>query len=423
MNYRIANGNVLISENETLKIAQKDVYVADGRIVPEPSAEEMKTFETVDARGRLVMPGLVNMHTHAYMTVMRNYADDVDFEEWLFKRCMPVEDSLPAEGAYWSTLLGIEEMIRTGTTCFNDMHMFKGQSAKAARDAGMRAVIGRGLVGSDLEGDGMSRFQEMLDEQAENDSDLVTFAIAPHAIYSCSVKLLEQLNEEAAKRGMLKHIHLSESVSEVENCLKEHGKTPVELLSDIGFLDERTLLAHCVQMRGNDIELIKKSGAAVVTNPASNAKLGNGFAPVAEFLRAGVPVCLGTDGAASNNSLNMFREMGLISLMQKGALRSSVAAPAQAVVKMATANAGAFLGQDIGVIREGAKADLIFLDLSAPSMFPNNNILSSLCYSANGSEVESVMIDGRFVMRKNELLTIDSERVRFEVRKIADQYL
>ena len=423
MNYHIRNGRVLTLENETLKVLEKDLFVADGKIVPAPGAEEAKSFETVDAKDRLIMPGLVNMHTHAYMTVMRNYADDVDFEEWLFKRCMPVEDRLPEEGAYWSSLLAIEEMIRTGTTCFNDMHMFKGQSARAARDAGMRGIIGRGLVGSDLMTDGMVRFQQMLDEQAENDSDLLTFVIAPHAIYSCSVKLLEQLNEEAGKRGMKKHIHLSESVNEVENCLKEHGKTPVELLYDIGFLDEDTLLAHCVQMRGDDIELIRKSGASVVTNPASNAKLGNGFAPVKEFLDAGVNVCLGTDGTASNNSLNMFREMGLLSLMHKGVNKSSVAAPAREVVKMATANAGAFLRQDIGVIREGAGADLIFLNLNAPSMFPKNNVLSSLCYSANGSEVESVMIDGRFVMKKNELLTIDSERVRFEVQKIVDQYL
>lgn len=423
MNYRIKNGNVLILENETLSVVQKDVFVSGNRIVPEPAAEALGSYEVVDAKDKLVMPGLLNMHTHAYMTVMRNYADDVDFEEWLFERCMPVEDRLPQEGAYWSSLLAIEEMIRTGTTCFNDMHMFKGQSARAARDAGMRGIIGRGLVGGDLATDGMVRFQQMLDEQAENDSDLLTFVIAPHAIYSCSVKLLEQLNEEAKKRGMLKHIHLSESVNEVENCLKEHGKTPVELLYDIGFLDEKTILAHCVQMRGNDIGLIQKSGATVVTNPASNAKLGNGFAPIKEFLDAGVNVCLGTDGTASNNTLNMFREMGLLSLIHKGVNRSSVAAPAQEVVKMATANAGRFLGQDLGVIREGAKADLIFLDLNAPSMFPKNNILSSLCYSANGSEVESVMIDGKFVMRKNELLTIDSERVRFEVQKIVDSYL
>ena len=406
MKYHIKNGRVLILENETLNVVEKDLFVADGRIVPAPAAEELAAYEVIDAKNKLIMPGLVNMHTHAYMTVMRNYADDVDFDEWLFKRCMPVEDRLPQEGAYWSSLLAIEEMIRTGTTCFNDMHMFKGQ-----------------LVGGDLATDGLVRFQQMLDEQAENDSDLLTFVIAPHAIYSCSEKLLVQLNEEAKKRGMLKHIHVSESVNEVENCLKEHGKTPVELLYDIGFLDEKTILAHCVQMRGNDIELIRKSGATVVTNPASNAKLGNGFAPIGEFLEAGVPLCLGTDGTASNNTLNMFREMGLLTLIHKGVSRSSVVVPAQEALKMATVNAGRFLGQDIGVIREGARADLIFIDLTAPSMFPNNNVLSSLCYSANGLEVESVMIDGKFVMRKHELLTIDSERVRFEVQKIVDKHL
>ncbi len=157
MKYHIKNGRVLILENETLNVVEKDLFVADGRIVPAPAAEELAAYEVIDANNKLIMPGLVNMHTHAYMTVMRNYADDVDFDEWLFKRCMPVEDRLPQEGAYWSSLLAIEEMIRTGTTCFNDMHMFKGQSARAARDAGMRGIIGRGLVGGDLMTDGMVR--------------------------------------------------------------------------------------------------------------------------------------------------------------------------------------------------------------------------------------------------------------------------
>ncbi|MCR5293990.1 MAG: amidohydrolase [Lachnospiraceae bacterium] len=423
MDFRIKNGTLLLSENEGLAVVNRELFVEDGRI--SFSGKEGKNYEEVDAKDRLVMPGLVNMHTHAYMTLMRNYADDVDFEEWLFKRCMPVEDRLPAEGAYWASLLAIEEMIRTGTTCFNDMHMFRGQSARAALDAGMRAVIGRGLVGEDLETDGRSRFEEMLSEQAEYGGGLAEFVIAPHAIYSCSEKLLVQLNEEAKKRGMLKHIHLSESVNEVENCLKARGKTPVEFLSDIGFLDDRTILAHCVQMRGRDIALIRESGATVVTNPASNAKLGNGFAPIREFLEAGVNVCLGTDGTASNNTLNMFREMGLLSIIHKGLNLDSTAAPAEQVIRMATENAGRALKKPgrIGALKEGAAADLIFLDLTEPSMFPANNPVSALCYSANGSEVSSVMIDGKFVMKDRRMLTIDTERTRFEVQKIADRYL
>lgn len=427
MNYRIINGTILKSDRDELYVTKGDLFVADGKIY-ENIAEDMRAedAEVIDAADHLIMPGLINLHTHAYMTVMRNYADDVDFDEWLFRRVMPVEDRLPAEGAYWSSLLACMEMVRTGTTCFNDMHMFKGQSARAASDAGVRAFIGRGLVGEDLYGDGASRFREALDEAEEwADSSLIKFTLAPHAIYSCSVRLLEQVVEEARRRNMLKHTHLSESENEIENCLKQYGKTPVQLLSDIGFLDRGTILAHCVKMRGNDIEIIAKAGSSIVTNPASNAKLGNGFAPLGRFSEEGVNICLGTDGTCSNNTLNMFREMNLVSLMHKGIAGDSTVLPADQVVRMVTENPAAAVGMSgqIGTISDGALADIIFIDLNEPSMFPTNNIVSSLCYSANSSEVDSVMIDGKFVMRKREFVTIDAERVRYEVKKMTDLYL
>ena len=427
MNYKIINGVVLKSDREKLYTLPEELFVVDGKVYENlPKNVEEAELEIVDAAHHLVMPGLINLHTHAYMTVLRNYADDVDFNEWLFKRVMPVEDSLPQEGAYWSSLLACMEMIRTGTTCFNDMHMFRGQSARAAADAGMRAFIGRGLVGEDLYIDGASRFEDCLTEQEEwGDSDLLKFVLAPHAIYSCSAKLYEQVAREAEERHMLKHTHLSESDVEVANCLKEHGKTPVEFLRDTGFLDEKTILAHCVKMQGEDISIIARAGSTVVTNPASNAKLGNGFAPLHELTESGVNLCLATDGTSSNNTLNLFREMNLVSLIHKGLAGDSTVLPADQVVRMVTENAATAVGMkdQIGTIKDGANADLIFIDLNEPSMFPNNNIVSSLCYSANGSEVDSVMIDGRFVMRKREYVTMDGERVRYEVQRIVDKYL
>ena len=401
MNYKIINGAILKSDPEKLYTLSEDLFVVDGKVyenLPEDVKEE--ELEIVDAAHHLVMPGLINLHTHAYMTVLRNYADDVDFNEWLFKRVMPVEDRLPQEGAYWSSLLACMEMVRTGTTCFNDMHMFRGQSARAAADAGT--------------------------EQKEwESSKLLKFVLAPHAIYSCSAKLYEQVAREAEERHMLKHTHLSESDVEVANCLEKYGKTPVEFLRDTGFLDEKTILAHCVKMQGDDISIIAEAGSTVVTNPASNAKLGNGFAPLHKFTESGVNLCLATDGTSSNNTLNLFREMNLVSLIHKGLAGDSTMLPADQVVRMVTENAAAAVGMkdQIGTIRDGANADLIFIDLNEPSMFPNNNIVSSLCYSANGSEVDSVMIDGRFVMRKREFVTMDGERVRFEVQKIVEKYL
>ncbi len=427
MDYRIINGRLLLYDRGEFKVESRDLYIRDQKIAGIGSFDGWAEngFETIDASDRLIMPGLVNMHTHAYMTAMRNYADDVDFEEWLFKRVMPVEDQLPGEAAYWSSLFACMEMIQTGTTCFVDMHMFKGESPRAAEQAGLRAFIGRGLVGEDLYTDGLSRFQEALEEKEAYESDRIKFVLSPHAIYSCSAKLFAQVAKEADKRGMRKQTHLSESRAEVDNAVKKYGKTPVEVLLDTGFLDERTLAAHCVDMRGTDMEILKKKRVNVVTNPASNAKLGNGFAPAAVMGDQGINLCVGTDGAASNNTLNMFREMGILSLIQKGISRDSTSAPAKFVVEAATLNAAKALGMAgrLGVIEKNACADLIFLDLKAASLFPDNNILSSLCYSANGSEVDSVMVGGRFLMRDRELLTIDSERVYYEVQKIRDQYL
>jgi len=422
-NYKITGGTLLTFSEGKPTLTKDTVYVKEGRITFSPFTDS-ESFEVIDAKDKLVMPGLVNMHTHAYMTMMRNYADDVPFAEWLFERVMPVEDSMPKEVAYWTSLLGMIEMIRTGTTCFVDMHMYHRQSALAAKEAGMRAYIGRGLVGDDLFEEGNVRFTEALEEKAEFESDRLSFVLSPHAIYTCSNHLLEQVNEAAKEHGMLKQIHLSESLTEVEDCIKKHGKTPVKLLSDLGFLDSDTILAHCVQMRGDDLDIIRDAGATIVTNVASNAKLGNGIAPVQMMQEKGINVCIGTDGTASNNTLNMFREMGLLSLMHKAHARDPLAIPSDFIVKAGTCNASIALKNDgIGNIAEGANADLIFLDLNASSLFPGNNIISSLCYSANGSEVESVMIGGDFVMKDRRLLTIDQERVYAEVNRIVRDYL
>lgn len=427
MNYKITNGSILSFFDNAFKIIKEDIYIQDNKIAYIGSKPESdnSSYESIDASGKLIMPGLINMHTHVYMTILRNYADDVDFGEWLFNRVSPVEDRLPTEAAYWTNLLGFAEMFRSGTTSYVDMHMYKCMSGKAANACGIRAFIGRGLVGEDLYTDGYERFSQALAEQEEYGSDMIKIVLSPHAIYSASEKLYRQVAEEAQKRNLLKQTHLSEGLTELNDCLDKRGVTPVRFLNDIGFLDDKTILAHCVQLINDDVEILSSSGASVATNPASNAKLGNGFAPVADMEKAGVNICIGTDGTSSNNTLNMFREMGLLSLIHKGIQKDSTAMPAQTVLKAATVNAAKGLNMtgELGIISEGAYADLAFIDLKSPSLFPNNNIISSLCYSANGSEVDSLMINGKFVMKNKELLTIDYERVCYEVQKIADKYL
>ena len=422
MNYMIKGGLALLYDNGKFRTEEKDIYVTDGKIsfLPPKDGE----YEIYSAAGQLVMPGLVNMHTHAYMSIFRNYADDVSFDEWLFKRIMPVEDILESEDMLWTNLLSCIEMIQTGTTCFVDMHMFEGRSCQAAAESGLRAVIGRGLVGTDINGDGLERVRQALREKEKYESEMITFALAPHAIYSCNEDMYRQVAELAAEKGMLKETHLSESIGEVENAMAQYGRSPVQVMADSGFLDGGAVLAHCVHLSDEDTELIRSSGSTIVTNPASNAKLGNGIAPVAKYLDMGINICIGTDGASSNNTLNMFREMALLSLMQKGAQSDCTVLSADQVIAMATLNAAKALKMEgkIGTISEGAAADLIFLDLDSASLFPNNNAVSSLCYSTNGSEVVSVMAGGKLLMKDRELLTIDRERVYSEIRRIQKKY-
>ena len=426
MNYLITNGKVLVeTEEQGFCIVDTNIYITDGIISKIGTLVPNGRYKIINAKNQLIMPGLINMHTHAYMSCLKNYADDIPFNEWLFDKIMPVEDSLSPEAAYWSSMLACVEMIKTGTTCFLDMHMFQSQSCRAASEAGMRAFIGRGLVGENLYEDGMSRFMEAVTEKNECQNDLIKFVLSPHAIYSCSEKLLRQINEEACKLGMLKQIHLSESAFEVERAINKYGKSPVELLSDIGFLDSDTILAHCVKLSDRDIELIKYHKSSVVTNPASNAKLGNGVAPIVDMINSGINVCLGTDSVASNNTLNMFREMGILSLLHKAVHNNPTILSSTSVLRTATVNPAKALGLNhkLGSIVEGAYADLIFIDLTSASLFPNNNIISSLCYSANGSEVSSVMINGEFVMKDREMITIDVDRVYYEIEHIIKKYL
>ncbi len=408
---------------------RRDICIRDGRIAGIGRAPEgFRPQETVDGSRRTVMPGLVNAHTHAYMSVFRNYADDLPFAEWLFGKITPLEDRMTPEQAYWGNLLSIMEMIRTGTTCFIDMQMFPRMAVKACADSGMRAVITRGLVGSDRNDPGAVRrlgeaFDEM--EYAKSLPDAqVRFALGPHAIYTCGEDLLRRVAEIAKDKGLGVNMHLSETRYEFETCMAEHGMTPVAYVQSLGLLDVPAVLAHCVYLGDEDHEILRTPGVSVVTNPASNMKLGNGFAPVPRLLEEGVNVCLGTDGASSNNALNMFREMGLLTLSQKGACLDSLVLPAEETLKIAFGNGyrAAGLEGQAGRIAEGCLADLILLDEDAPNFLPRHSWKSALAYSSTGCEVTDTIVNGRILMRNREMTTIDAERVRFEIARAVSTF-
>lgn len=421
MKIKIDSPLVLLSEGDGFAVREADIYIDGNTIAAVGAAPEGFVPDRVlSGTDRLVIPGLINMHTHNYMTLFRNLADDVPFNEWLFERVMPREDKMTPEDAYLGATLGIMEMLRSGTTCFNDMQMHIHQTTKAAVDAGIRASIGRGLSGDREDEGGIRRLQEALQEiETWQEEPLLSFTMAPHAPYSATGRYMQQAAEIAREKKIPLHIHLSESDFEVETMKKEQGMSPIAYADSLGLLDQPIIIAHCVKLDDHDIELLAKPTVSVVTNPASNMKLGNGFAPIPKLLAAGVNVCLGTDGAASNNSLNLFHEMNLLTLIHKGQMGDAVSVSAVQALKMVTENAARALGMEdkLGRIAPGYQADLAILNLNVPQMQPTNNIVSSLTYSANGSEVETVLVRGEIVMENRMFTRIDEEWVYREVRK------
>ena len=402
-----------------LSTGRHDIYV-EGSVIAgiDEEPEGFRATASIDGSRLLTIPGLVNAHTHTYMSAMRNAADDLPFADWLMGTVEPIEDRMEQEDAYWGSLLSQIEMIRGGITCFNDQHMHPGQTAAAARKSGMRAVISRGLVGDSYD-ERDRRLGEALREIDEfADCDRLTFRLGPHAPYSCKPDYLRMVADVARDRGLGIHIHVAESQFETDTIRDQYGLTPVEYVREAGIFDSPTIAAHCIRVSEHDMEILAENGVSVVTCPASNMKLGNGFAPVPEMMAAGVNVCLGTDGAASNNAQSMFREMGLVTLVHKGTHDTPQCVSASEALLMATANGGRALGLPVGSIEVGKKADLAMLALDVPSLTPLGNPVAALSYSVSGSEVDTVMIDGEIVMRGGTLLSVDEELVRHAMARI-----
>lgn len=424
MRIAIEHGLLLLDKDAETGFAleQKTLYVEDGIIAGIGDAPtDFVVDRVIDATDRLVIPGLINAHTHSYMSLMRNVADDLPFSDWLFGGVQPIEDQMEPEDAYWASLLSQAEMIRSGTTCFNDMQMHIGQTTRAVSQSGMRAVVCRGLVG-DAYDKTDSRLTEALQEKNDwRGCTRLSFLLGPHAPYSCGPEYLRLVSDSAQEHHMGIHIHVAESLAESQSIQEKYGCSPVEYLNRSHIFDVPCIAAHCVRVSPTDRDILAEKRVSVATNPASNMKLGNGFAPVPELMEAGINVCLGTDGPASNNAQNMFREMGLLALIHKGTHNSSTCISATDTLRAATSNGARALGLNCGTLALGTSADLALLRLDAPSLLPTTNLVSALAYAANGSEVDSVMIDGKFVMEHGELLTIDEERVRAETARICQR--
>ncbi|MBU0966276.1 MAG: amidohydrolase [Proteobacteria bacterium] len=420
-------GTVVTMDSNNTIINDGAVAVCGATIAAVGPARELQRHyqaaETLALPKALIMPGLVNVHTHAAMSCMRGLADDLPLMTWLQEHIFPVEGRLTGEMVYQASLLSMVEMIKSGTTSFCDMYLFADDVARAADRCGMRAWIGEVLYDfpSPNYGElaaGYAYVEEMV--QRYQDHPLVKVTMDPHSVYTCAPDLLVALKEKAVAHDCPYVIHLSETVDEVETVRQRYGKTPVNHLEALGLLDERVIADHCVILSAEEIALLSERQVKVAHCPESNMKLASGVAPVPELLAAGVTVGLGTDGSASNNNVDLFAEMDMTAKLHKVHRLDPTVMTARETLHMATMGGAGVLGaqQDIGSLEPGKKADMIVLDLDKPHLTPMYNIASHLVYAAKGSDVVHSLINGKVVMRDRHLTDLDERQIIAKVNEM-----
>jgi 5-methylthioadenosine/S-adenosylhomocysteine deaminase len=427
----IAGGTLLTMEPPGDIIEEPLIGIRDGRILfvkkePLPPGITPEAHEVIDARGSLIMPGLVNAHTHLPMVLFRGLADDLPLIRWLTDHIFPVEALfVNPQTVHAASLLAIAEMILSGTTTFCDGYFFEGAVAGAAIDCGMRGIVGQGFIDfpTSDQPDG-TRHRAQADKFVRKWKDLspfITPSLVCHSSYTCSPDTLRTIKTVTRDAGLRFQIHLAETRDEVVLLQERYGKKSVHHLRDLDLLDEGTIAAHCIWLEEDELDILATLGVKVAHDPESNMKLGAGVAPVPAMLRRGIDVGLGTDGCASNNNLDLFGEMGMCAKLHKAFSADPTVLPAEKVVEMATIGGARVLGmtESIGSIVPGKWADIILLDLNKPHLTPLYRPFSQLVYAASGADVTTSIIGGRIVMRNRRLLTLDVGSAMAEVRKIA----
>lgn len=374
----------------------------------------------IDLPDDVVMPGLINTHTHAAMTMLRSYADDLPLMPWLQTKVWPFEDKLTDDDIYWGTLLALGEMIQSGTTTMLDMYSSMNHVAKAVVEAGTRGVLARGLIGNAPNGErAFAENVELIQSYHGAGNGRIQVMFGPHAPYTCSGEYLQRVKKEADRLGVGIHIHVAETEDEIRTIQEQYGKTPVQWLEELGIFGGHVVAAHCVHLTEEDQDILAQRNVCVAHNPESNMKLNSGTAPIPELRSRGVVVGLGTDGTSSNNNLDMFGEMRSAAFQQK-LLKGATALPAYEVLQMATVDGAQALGlKDVGRLAPGYKADLISINFDQPHFYPRFSIPSHLVYVAHAGDVRTVMVDGEILMEERLLKTIDIKKVCFEVERRA----
>jgi 5-methylthioadenosine/S-adenosylhomocysteine deaminase len=427
----VVGGTLLTMEPDSEPIPDGAIAVADGRIAALGPAEELlelaPTGEVVNAAGCLVLPGLVNTHSHLAMTLLRGLGDDLRLMDWLKHHIWPAEKNhMSRESVRLGTELAVAEQLLGGVTTTADMYFFGDEVAAVLAEAGMRGVIAESLI--DFATPRCETPEEMMERQREladafRDHPLITPSVAAHAPYSvCATNLVKEA-ELAEELGVPMQIHLSETRWEVEKLLDEKGRSPVAYLADLGVLSERIIAAHCVHVSTDDIELLVEFEAGVAHNPVSNLKLGSGVAPIPAMAKAGVKLSIGTDGAASNNTLDPLRDMQLAALLHKGISGDPTVLPARSMVEMATSGGAEVLGlaDEIGTLTEGKQADLVCIAVDGPHATPSFDPFSHLVFAARASDVRHVLIRGRLVVGNRNLNSLDQERIEAQAREFSQQ--
>ncbi len=410
-NALILNPNNFEDKKQSLLI--KDDLIAE--IADE--IDDDKAAKIIDAEGKILLPGLINTHTHLSMTLFRGLADDLSLDSWLNDHIWPMEANLNGDYCYIGALLGAVELIKSGTTTFSDMYFYMEDVARAVEDAGIRAVLSYGMIDF---GDAERREAELKENlnlfnscNGMADGRIKVF-FGPHSPYTASEELLIRTRQLADEHNMRIHIHVSETEKEINDISQEKGLRPFEYLDKIGFLGPDVVAAHCVWLSDNEIEIIKKHDVKVSHNPCSNMKLASGISPVSKLIENDICVSIGTDGASSNNNLDLIEELKTASLLQKVATLDPKVLSSDEAIEMATIKGAEALGLDseIGSIEVGKKADIILIDTNAANMVPDSSSLSSnIIYSANGSNVDTTICNGKILMENKELTFLDEQEI------------
>ena len=414
MNTRIYNARILTME-EGKPAFFGEVWIEGDTIVyagPKGNETDIVWDKEIDAKGNLIMPGFKNAHTHTAMTFLRSYADDMKLDEWLNKQVFPNEAKLDGEAVYWFTKLGIMEYLTSGITAAYDMYFFVDDGARSARDCGFRYTFCDST--NDFGGTAESMEKDYI-RLNEDPSRMISHRLGFHAEYTTKKELMEDIAQLAHKYQAPVSVHCSETRKEVEGCRAHSGMTPVAYMDSLGLFNYGGTIFHGVHLDEADYDILKKRGMYVVTNPASNLKLASGIAPINRYLKEGIPVAIGTDGPASNNCLDMFREMFLVTGLAKYKEKDASAVDAYEVLKMATVNAAKALNLNCGVLEAGKLADLIVLDLHQPNMQPINNVAKNIVYSGSKSNVKCTMVNGKILYEDGHF------HVGFEIEALYDE--